>query len=148
MTVSQNGYRALRPDLTRVYTVPGTDRRVRLRKGPPGRLLIELAAWFHDRIEPIDVGQLDDWGYAERAIRGATALSNHASGTAIDLNALRHPMGRRGTFTPAQEKMIHRWLTSRNHCVRWGGDFRGRPDEMHWEIVRDVAACKRNLRGP
>lgn len=147
MPVSQNGYRANDISLTRVFEIPGTTRHVRLRRGPPGALLVELAAWFHRRLEPIDRGQLDDWGYAERPIRGSTTLSNHASGTAIDINALRHPLGAVDTFTPDQVERIHRWLKSRHGCVRWGGDYKGRKDPMHWEIVRDVAACRRNLRG-
>jgi len=145
--VSQNGYTANDISLTRVYEIPGTDRRVRLRKGPAGELLVEFAAWFHVRIEPIDRGQLDDWGYAERPIRGGTSLSNHASGSAIDLNALRHPLGASGTFQAWQVQRIRRWLRTRHYCVRWGGDYSRRKDEMHWEIVRDVEACRRNLRG-
>jgi HK97 family phage portal protein len=35
----------------------------------------------------------DDWGYAERPIRGSTVVSNHASGTAIDLNATCWTLG-------------------------------------------------------
>src|SRR5690606_27057234 len=79
-------------------------------------------------------GALDDWGYAERPIRGSSVISNHASGTAIDLNATKHPLGASGTFTSTQVTRIREILAvTRNH-VRWGGDYTGRKDEMHFEI--------------
>jgi hypothetical protein len=96
-------------------------------------------------VEPIDSGQLDDWGYALRRISGSNSWSNHASGTALDLNALKHPQGRRGTFTPRQERLIRRWLFDHDSCVRWGGDYRTRADEMHFEVVKDIWACRQAL---
>lgn len=144
MAVSQNGYTANEIGRTRLWRLPATNRYVRLRRGPPGRLLWTLACWFHDEVERVD-RQSDDWGYAERRIRGGTALSNHASGTALDLNAIQHPLGLRGTFTQRQERLIHRWLAAHNHAVRWGGDYFGRADEMHFEIVVDVDACRAAL---
>lgn len=84
--------------------------------------------------------QADDWGYAYRANRNANNLSNHASGTAIDFNATRHPNGRRGTFSAAQAKRIRDLLrVNYRGLIRWGGDFTGTPDEMHFEIVGNAA---------
>ncbi|MGZ0150675.1 M15 family metallopeptidase [Kribbella sp. WER1] len=116
-------------------------------KGAPGELLVHWAAWFHAHVERIDVGEYDDWGYAERPIRGSTTtLSNHASGTAIDLNAVDHPLGRRGTFTAAKTAAIRARLKAYGGCIRWGGDYKNRADEMHFEIVRDPDACAAVLR--
>jgi hypothetical protein len=146
MAVSQNGYIANDITLTQSWKIPGTTRAVRLRKGAPGNLLVLFAAWFDKNVEDIEAGQLDDWGYAERPIRGSTTtLSNHASGTAVDLNSTKHPLGKRGTFTPAQAARIRAELLRYGGCIRWGGDYAGRPDEMHFEIVRDVAACNKIL---
>lgn len=142
MAVSQNGYTANVIDLTQVWTIPGTVRTIRLRKGAPGFLLVHFAAWFDKNIEDIEAGQLDDWGYAERVIRDGVELSNHASGTAEDLNATKHPLGVRNTFTAAQAAKIRAQLLVYEGCIRWGGDYVNRPDEMHFEIVRDVAACE------
>jgi hypothetical protein len=113
--------------------------------GSPGWLLAHFAGWYNENVEPIDRGSIrDDWSYAERDIRGSDTVSNHASGTAIDLNALTHPMGVRGTFS-------HKWKVARIHyvlrfryhgCIRWGGDYEGRPDEMHFEIVHAHQACR------
>lgn len=146
MAVSQNGYIANDITRTRMWDIPGTDRRVRLRKGPPGRLLVEFAGWFHRHIEPIDQGQLDDWGYAARRIAGSRELSNHASGTALDINALKHPSGVQGTFSKRHTALIRYWLKVHDGCVRWGGDYQHSVDPMHFEIVRDVSACRRVLR--
>ena len=97
-------------------------------------------------VEPLHAGQC--WGYAYRKIRGSAALSNHASGTAIDLNAPAHPLGEKGTFTAKQVTAIRRILTFCDGVVRWGGDFHGRKDEMHFEIVQsadDVALIAKKI---
>lgn len=148
---SQNGYTANDESLIQTWTIPGTTRRVRLRRGAAGALLVDFAAWFHAHIEPLDTGQLDDWGFAVRPIRGqgveydddgnAVNLSNHASGTAIDLNATRHPLGKRGTYTTAQYAAIRAKLKTYDGCIRAGLDYVKRADEMHFEIVRSPAAC-------
>jgi len=101
-------------------------------------LLIGLAAEFHELIEPLDVGSLDDWGYCYRTIRGETTkLSNHSSGTALDLNASRHQLGKVGTF-PAEKVPMIRALAKKYGCI-WGGDYRNRKDEMHFEIAISAA---------
>jgi hypothetical protein len=101
--------------------------------------LAAFAAEFHELIEPIDEGTFDDWGYAYRMVRGdQTKLSCHSSGTAIDLNATKHPLGKSGTF-PAEKVPMIRAL-SKKYGLKWGGDFRSRKDEMHWEV--EVSATK------
>lgn len=86
---------------------------------------------FNAEVEPIT--RAHSWGYANREIRGSATISNHASGTAIDLNAPDHPLGASGTFTAAQVRAIRRLLVDFPQ-VRWGGDYHGRRDEMHFEI--------------
>lgn len=86
-------------------------------------------------VEKLEGKTLDDWGYAYRAIRGqedAGNLSNHASGTAVDLNATKHPLGKRNTFTDEQEIKIQ--ALAAKYGLRWGGDYKNRADEMHFEI--------------
>jgi hypothetical protein len=150
MPTSQNGWPANDVSRTSVELIPGTDRKIRLVKGDGGWLLRRLAAWFDKHIESVDGGVYDDWGYAERPIRGSsTTLSNHASGTAIDLNATRHPLGVRNTFSNAQEDAIRAHLREYGGVIRWGGDYANRADEMHFEINRDqeaTAAVARKLR--
>ena len=136
MARSQNGWVANDRSLVSSRLIPGSSVRVTVRDGAAGDVLLYVASQVDQRVEDIDNarGALDDWGYAERPIRGGRALSNHASGTAIDLNATKHPLARRGTFTREQVGEIHRILDEVGHVVRWGGDYRGRADEMHFEI--------------
>jgi hypothetical protein len=145
MVNSQNGYPANNPALCSSRLVPNTNRRITVRNGPAGDLLLWVAGQFDRRVEDIEAGQLDDWGYAPRAIRGSTEISNHASGTAIDLNAPEHPLAVVGTFEFAQVREIHAILAEANGCVRWGGDYVGRVDEMHFEIVASEARCAETL---
>lgn len=106
--------------------------------GPAGDVLMYVLGQVDRRVEDIDMkstrGEFDDWGYANRNVRGSTAVSNHASATAVDVNATRHPLGNAGTFSRAQVDEIHRILGEVENVVRWGGDYNGRKDEMHFEI--------------
>lgn len=104
----------------------------RVRGGSVFTVLDYLAKRFNDEVEPID--RRSSWGYANRAVRGSRSTSNHASGTAVDFNAPAHPLGKRGTFTASQRAAIRRILNDLDGCVRWGGDYSGRADEMHFEI--------------
>src|SRR6185437_12238812 len=91
-----------------------------------------FCADYNATVEKIDKGS--SWGFAPRTIRGAsTQLSNHASGTALDLNAPKHPLGKVGTFSASQRKAI-RALQAKYPELRWGGSYAGRKDEMHWEV--------------
>lgn len=114
------------------YPVPGTGIKIRVaEKVAP--LLVALCADFHKLVEPINEGSLDDWGYCFRMIRGSTdSLSNHSSATAVDLNSNDHPLGKRETFTMEQETIV-RQIAAKYGC-RWGGDYKNRADEMHFEI--------------
>jgi hypothetical protein len=105
--------------------------------------------WFDRKIDNIDDGPLDDWGYAYRPVRGySSSLSNHASGTAIDLNSLDHPLGAEDTFSPMEELAIRTRVTRfYDGAIRWGGQYRGRKDEMHFEINRDLRHVERIARG-
>lgn len=132
---SYNGYPASKnPDEIKIksYPVKGTDRKLRCAESV-GPLLAAFAAEFHELIEPIDEGTFDDWGYAFRMVRGTTdKLSCHSSGTAIDLNATKHPLGKAGTF-PAEKVPMIRAL-AKKYGLKWGGDFKTRPDDMHFEV--------------
>jgi hypothetical protein len=139
--ISQNGWPASKDQAEigiKSFAVPGTKIKLRCaEKVAP--LLVTFAAEFHQHIEPIDEGTLDDWGYCFRNVRGSTdKLSNHSSGTAIDLNATKHPLGHAGTFTQMQTALIQ--ALCKKYGLRWGGSF-SRPDEMHFEISLNEAGC-------
>lgn len=139
MAVSQNGWTANNRALVSRRQVPGTDVWLTVRNGTAGELLLWTATQIDKRVESIDNGRggIDDWGYAERPIRGGVELSNHASGTAIDLNAPRHPLGAVNTFNPSQRAEIRKIIAETSGAIRWGGDYVGRKDDMHFEIDTD-----------
>jgi hypothetical protein len=112
--------------------IEGTKIKVRCAKAV-APLIAGFCKEFNELIEPIDGGALDDWGYCFRNVRGSTdKLSNHSSGTAIDLNATKHPLGKIGTFPPEKVPMIR--ALAKKYGLKWGGDYKGRADEMHFEI--------------
>ena len=139
MTTSQNGWpvHTSQTNLTPLSWVTG-----RVRGGDVHAIFDHFCQWFHREIEPITKGH--SWGWAYRPIRGrTTGLSNHASGTAIDLNAPKHPLGARGTFTAAQAAKIRAKMREYGGAIRWGGDYSGRKDEMHFEINTSADALRR-----
>lgn len=149
--VSQNGWPVDPPRSKR--TIPGTNVGLVVADGPAGDVLMHVLGQVQARVEDISMnsekGEADDWGYANRPVRGGQAISNHASATAVDINATRHPLGERGTFTPAQVDEIHRILGEVDNVVRWGGDYKSRADEMHFEInasQEEVARVAERLR--
>ena len=88
------------------FKVPGTDLKIRCaEKVAP--LLIGLASEFHETIEPIDKGTLDDWGYCFRMIRGTKCIA----------------------------------LAKKYGC-KWGGTYRNRKDDMHFEIALNPKQTK------
>ena len=74
--------------------------------------------------------------WVPRYIRGSrTTLSNHAWGTAFDINAEQNPLGavpasvgRRGST----RKLVS---LAAEHGFFWGGWFPNRPDGMHFEVA-------------
>lgn len=147
MASSQNGWPASPNPKTieaNSYPVPGTDLKLRVAK-KVAPILINFAAEFNELVEKLDGKQLDDWGYAFRQVRGSTdMLSNHASGTAIDLNAKKHPLGAKDTFKPKQVEIILELCDKYN--IGWGGLYKRRPDEMHFEIVEGPKAVKATIK--
>lgn len=120
----------------------------RVRKGDAYTVLNELCRRFNNEVEKINPAH--SWGWAYRPVRGATVVSEHAAGTAIDLNAPKHPLGRQGTFTRSQVNKINQILRDLDGVVRWGGNYAGRKDEMHFELqggVKKLAAVAKKIKG-
>ena len=139
MLTSYNGWPASKDQAEigiKSYLVPGTERKLRCASAV-APLLIGFAGEFHNLIEPIDDDGLDDWGYAYRDVRGVPGkLSNHSSGTAIDLNASRHPLKSINTFEPAKVPMLK--ALCKKYALTWGGEWT-RPDPMHYEVSINAA---------
>lgn len=132
---SQNGYPVLDSlEDCKYYTIV-VERNVKvpLSSQDAGWVLANLLRRFDRKVEPLN--RSDTHGYNKRQIAGSEEYSNHASGTAVDANATKHPQGKTGTFTPEQVAEIRDLLADFDGTVKWGGDFRVLKDEMHFEIV-------------
>lgn len=143
-----NGFTTCNASRIGYYKVPGTNRTLGVARDI-APLLIGFAAEFHQLVEPITIDPTDDWGYNCRRVRGAANVSFHAAGLAIDLNATRHPLGRRGTFNPRQRATIR--ALCRKYGLRWGGDYQRRADEMHVEVIlprAQAVALSRRVQTP
>jgi hypothetical protein len=110
-----------------------------VKKGDVATVLGYVAAQIHARVEPLGEGC---WGYNYRRNRNANNLSCHASGTAIDINAPKHPNGKKGTWTAKQTAEVRKILSECGGVVKWGEDFRGTVDGMHFEIHGDAGQVK------
>ncbi|MCW2957188.1 MAG: hypothetical protein JWO69_2057 [Thermoleophilia bacterium] len=149
---SYNGWTAA-PDRNNIgvepFVVAGVSFPAGVRSGPASVVLGYVAEQFHRRVEPLRDGWC--WGFNYRQNRNSDNLSCHASGTAIDLNAPSHPNGKSGTFSVRQRGDIRKILAECEGVVRWGGDFNGTPDEMHFELVgspAEVARVAKKLTAP
>lgn len=140
MPRSQNGYSANDRSLIASYQVT-PKVRMTFRKGDVATVMVWAFQRFDKYIESLYVPGC--WGYAERPIRGSsTTLSNHASGTAGDGNAPSHPLGVPIPKTFSQKQIddirIHILNPARvdgHPVLRWGGNYTGRKDGMHFEII-------------
>lgn len=138
MATTENGWLALSNStlqskhLTIIEPVPGRKFRVRKEAAP---LFNYFISRFHDLVEPIDRGVLDDWSFNYRPVRGGSRkLSNHASGTAVDLNSTEHPYRRPNTFEPHEVRLIEKILDECQGLLRWGGNYSRVKDDMHFEV--------------
>ena len=132
-TVRQYGDPALKP----LPHVQGS-----VLDGDVWTILDFLCRRYERLVEPIV--RTDSWGHSYRSVRGyASTWSEHSAGTAVDLNAPAHWIGLSGTFTDGQVRGIRQLLAECGGVVVWGGDWKTRPDEMHFEVRNDPAEIKR-----
>lgn len=141
MERSHNGWR-VSPDPSEIWVhkfrVPEIhpDIYLSVRKGV-APVLLNVAADFHREVDNLGNARYDDGGYNYRMIPGTSIWSNHASGTAIDLNWSKFPMGVR-RMTPRQVSACQ-GIVARYKVIRWGGDWPGTGvDQMHFEIAPGV----------
>lgn len=137
MATSQNGWSASPSLKTRVIE-PAKGVKIRVRDDDDVAYALNyVGEQWHKRVEPLNVGVQDDWGFAYRENRNdPNSLSNHSSGTAVDYNAVQHPNGvaTSRTFTAAEQKTIRSIIAEFDGALRWGGDYKNTPDAMHVEV--------------
>ncbi len=75
--------------------------------------------------------------FVPRFIRGSrTTLSNHAFGTAFDINAQWNWLGSRPALANKTGSVRRLVPIAQKHGFAWGGNYKKRPDGMHFELVR------------
>jgi D-alanyl-D-alanine carboxypeptidase len=101
----------------------------------PSLARVVKAIWEHygKSQSTIEAYGLNSFGgsFNFRPIRKSTHLSNHAYGCAIDIDPEHNPLGAKHGRMPADVVALFKaegW--------RWGGDYHGRKDWMHFEAVR------------
>jgi peptidoglycan hydrolase-like protein with peptidoglycan-binding domain len=77
-----------------------------------------------------------DGAFNARKIRGGSTLSNHAYGTAIDINANWNGLGRTPAGLGATGCLRKLVPIAHKFGIYWGGNFASRPDGMHFEIAK------------
>lgn len=128
-----------------IKSVSVADRTFRVRR--------EVAPLFHALVllmerNGVDIskGVLDDWGYANRDIRGiAGSKSMHSWGLAIDLDATKNVLGSSSTSFPVAATKKAAEACS----LDWGYLWDGRKDPMHFEFTgsrAQVAAALAKLK--
>lgn len=152
MSRSDNGWPVIESQSDRqlvVIRIPGTGTpgiplRVQRDCAP---LLAYVASRVHQDVTDLKLGNKpgktqDEGGYSFRKIDGSSRYSNHASGTAIDLNWSRFPMFKR-RMTKKQRTAAQAIADELSEVIRWGGNYSpARVDEMHWEIRPGVTKAE------
>jgi hypothetical protein len=146
MAQSENGWEVIdsqsSPKLV-VIKIPTTTIPLRLRK-ECASLLAHVAYRVHKEVSDLKQnnkpGFQDEGGWNYRKIDHSIKFSNHASGTAIDLNWQKYPMFRKN-MRMSEMKAAQAIAEELKEVIRWGGNYSlSRVDQMHWEIAPKVTA--------
>lgn len=148
---SINGWPVIKPgtpdtQMLATRTIPGTAIRVTLNRDA-APILLAVAAAVDTRVLPLGAnnlrGRQDEGGWNYRPARLASASwSDHASGTALDLNWSLWPAFRR-RMTPVQRAAAQAIAGEYQEVVIWGGNYsRKNADEMHWAIKPGTSAAE------
>lgn len=141
---SINGWPASKDERSigvRSFAIPRSIRNVRLAEDA-APILLWVATKFHASVASLDTPPLAVWGYNYRpALQGNGALSDHASGTAIDLRSDKFPVGTEN-MNLKQRLAVRRILKRCDGLVIWGGDYKSAAskDQMHFAIAPGVTA--------
>jgi peptidoglycan hydrolase-like protein with peptidoglycan-binding domain len=93
-----------------------------------------LAEW--DRAKLLDRILAYDGSYVPRFVRGSrTTLSNHAFGSAFDINERYNKLGHRPALVGEKGSVRELVPIANNWGFYWGGHYNNRPDGMHFEVA-------------
>jgi hypothetical protein len=143
MPKSQNGWEAIKDQSDKrlkVIRLYRSNIPLRLHKDA-AKLLAYVAVRFDNEVSKLRLnnkpGFQDEGGYSYRRIGNSNVFSNHASGTAIDLNWQKFPMFKRN-MNKKQEEACRAIVKDCEGLIRWGGDYKTGVDQMHFEIADKV----------
>lgn len=140
---SQNKWVVIKDSSDKKLTVvrlAGSNVPLRLHKDA-AKILAYVAVRFDKEVSKLKLnnkpGFQDDGGYSFRKIGNSNVYSNHASGTAIDLNWQKFPMFKRN-MNKKQVEACRAIVADCQGLIRWGGDYKTSVDQMHFEIADKV----------
>ena len=108
---------------------------VRCHKRVVAQLQALWSAWEQAGL----LGAVRSWDgmFVARFIRGSTTvLSNHAFGSAFDINAEWNPLGTRPALMGRPGCVRELVQIANEHGFFWGGHYGSRPDGMHFEVAK------------
>jgi hypothetical protein len=116
-------------------------------KGAPADQVIRFHRLAKDRIESLwstwdregVLKCVNTWsgGFYARFVRGnREKLSNHAFGSAFDINAQFNPLGAEPAFPGSEGCVFDLVEIAHEHGFFWGGHFQKRRDGMHFEVAK------------
>lgn len=162
MTISLNGWTAIAnssdPRL-KWQPIPGTSRRVLVRRvaGPLfGAFCADWNRLMPSRLKLTSTSTpVDGWEYRDPRLATGNRLSNHASGSAVDLAYNVLLADQKSHMTPTEKRTMEKILDTYvladgRRIFRWGGYWTA-VDEMHTEIApgmttKDVRAVIKRLK--
>lgn len=122
------------PQLQRVAGAP-RDCRVQFHAKAADQFKDLWAAWEAEGLLPLVLSWSGSW--VPRFIRGSRiTLSNHAWGTAFDINAQKNPLGATPLLVDERGSVRKLVPLAEKHGFYWGGWYAKRPDGMHFEVAR------------
>jgi hypothetical protein len=120
------------PQLKTVKYAPG-NQKIAWNTKAADQLRSLFAAWESAGLMPLVLTWAGSWN--PRFIRGSkTYLSNHAWGTAFDINVPWNGLGVRPALVGQTGSVRELVQLANQNGFYWGGHFKDRPDGMHFEV--------------
>jgi len=131
---TRNIVRLAIPALSGVKGAPA-DGRVRVHAAVADQFVSLWDRWKCEGLAPLVLTW--DGSFVARFVRGSrTNLSNHAFGSAFDINARFNPLGALPALVGQKGSVRDLVSIANAHGFYWGGHFAGRPDGMHFEAAK------------
>lgn len=125
-TYSENGWRMVNRNGCVVANPTAWSNTAPVRSGDAATILNAWLIWYSRNVEAL-ISPV--WGWSAT---NQVATSNHLSGTALDINAVKYPWGLRVMPGPLKAK-IREGLRLFEGTVFWGADW-SYADEMHFQL--------------